>query len=99
MTTFPALEQLFRLYLHEDWADDGDDVWDVIDDYARSDDQAPLLGAEVEVILAAGPTETALRHLVLKRLSSGYAPDEGGLTFREWLTAVAARVEQVLNER
>lgn len=90
-----ALDCLCGLYLHQDWAIDGDTPWDVVDHFVRQEPQlAARLPAEVDEVLSHQPTEEQLWHLVHKKLHCSYMPTVAGWTYRGWLLAVADRVKQ-----
>jgi hypothetical protein len=99
MTEYPAFVQFVSCYLHLDWTYDYDsDVWGAVEDFARSEPRyAPLIGAEIEALLASGRSEHQLRTLIVDELDGQYwLEDDDPQTYRGWLTAVAERVAQIL---
>jgi hypothetical protein len=99
MTAYNALEQFLGGYLNEDWTDEYADAWQAVDDFARSQHGDALhLRREIEGIIRHYPSEDALFTCLL-RLGLGYRIQAGGWTsHREWLLAVADRVEEVLRK-
>ncbi len=96
---YDALEQLLGGYLNEDWTDDYADAWQAVDDFPRSQPSYALrLRREVEDIVAHCTSEQAL-DAQLTRLGLGYRIQADGWTsHREWLLAVADRVDEVLRK-
>jgi hypothetical protein len=93
MSGLQALADLCGLYLHEDWALDGNDPWDVVDKFARDQPQlAQWLPSEIDEVLSHQPTEEQLKHLVHEELVCDYLPTAHGWTYRAWLLAIADRV-------
>ena len=90
------LEQ-FGGYLNEDWADEYADPWQAVDDFVRSQhDDALYLRGAIEEVIRQYPSEDALFARLL-RLGLGYRIQFNGWTsHRDWLLAVAARVDEVL---
>ncbi len=84
-------------YLHEDWADDYPTSWDAIDDFATGEPlHASLLRHEVELAIDKFPADTALAQRLFD-LGLRYCPSaDGWPTYREWLLAVADRVDELL---
>jgi CdiI immunity protein len=99
VTKYQALVQLFGGYLSEDWADEYADPWQAIDDFPRSQPSYALkLRSEIEGIIRQYPSEDALFPPLL-RLGLGYRIQFNGWTsHRDWLLAVADRVEEVLRK-
>jgi hypothetical protein len=99
VTEYEALEQLLGGYLNEDWADDYADPWQAVDDFPRSQPSYALkLRREVGNIIRQYPSENALFARLL-RLGLGYRIQAAGWTsHREWLLAVADRVEEILRK-
>lgn len=97
----PALEHLLEGYFNLDWADDyGGDPMAAVQDFVTGEPQlSPLLAEEIRGLLRSEPSESALRAAVLGEFNCGYDPTEDGMTFREWLTSVAERVEQSLDQQ
>jgi len=94
MTSLPALEQLFGVYLNLDWIDDYADPWRAIEEFATSEPiDAARLPGEVASLLRGSPSESSLRHRILDELGSGYDPDADGWTYEAWLREVVKRVE------
>jgi hypothetical protein len=102
MTARPGLELFLGGYLHQDWFDDyHGDVWGAVEDFARSEpEDAPLIGTEIEALLASGMSEHQLRTLIVDELDGQYwLEDDDPETYRAWLTEVAARVDQILKAK
>jgi CdiI immunity protein len=97
MTEYGSLVQFLGGYLNEDWADDYSDPWDAVDDFARSQHGAALnLRYDIETLLREHPSQDALEDRLI-RLGLGYRIQFHGWTsHREWLLAVADRVDEVL---
>jgi hypothetical protein len=98
MKEFPALEQLFAGHLHEDWADDYVDFLHAIDAFVEGQPSyAPAAPAELSELLAACDSEAALEE-ALSDLGMDYYPlADGWGTYRAWLLAVAARLDEALH--
>ena len=90
----PALAHLAGAYFHQDWGLDAEDEWDVIDDFVRgTPDLAPLLPAEIDLLIAAAVTEDELMtHLDALGCEFTGQARYGG--YRGWLTEVARRVRE-----
>jgi hypothetical protein len=99
MNSYPALENLAQGFLYEDWPFQySNEVMLAVDDFARSQAElGPALLAEIVKILASTPNEEAVAAIV-KECDPTYEPSLDGFTYREWLVAVAARVEKVMGE-
>jgi hypothetical protein len=97
MTEHNPLEQLFGGYLNEDWADEYSDPWQAVDDFVHSQHSYALeLRPAIEDIIREYPSQDALE-IRLIRLGLGYRIQFHGWTsHRDWLLAVADRVEEVL---
>jgi len=95
MSELRALADLFRRYLHEDWAIDGDTPWDVVDEFIGNEPQlAERLPSEIHEVLSQQPTEEQLRQLVHDELICSYLPTADGWTYRAWLSAIADRARR-----
>jgi hypothetical protein len=94
----PALEHLLGAYLHADWRMDYPDSLAAVADFARSEpESAPHLRSEIADLLGRVTEESELHEYLVARLDSWYLPDnDGWRTIREWLLAVADRVDEVL---
>jgi hypothetical protein len=99
VTEYEALEQLLGGYLNEDWTDDYADPWQAVDDFVQSEhSDAVNLRLEITDIIRQYPSEDAL-DAQLTRLGLGYRIQFNGWTsHRDWLLAVADRVEKVLRK-
>jgi CdiI immunity protein len=99
MKHLEALGQLLGGYLHEDWADDYPDLWHAIDDFVDGEPEwAPRLRAHVEQVLNQCPTEQEIQQS-LRELGMVYYPQgDGWNSYRDWLRAVADRVEETLRK-
>jgi contact-dependent growth inhibition (CDI) system CdiI-like immunity protein len=99
MSLKPALRQLLRAYFTQDFPEIYGDPWQVVEAFAREPSLAPMLGSEIDEVLAANPTEPELKHLIIDEYDSSYLPEADGWTYRAWLTEVARRVEEILATR
>lgn len=99
MKQLAALELLLGAYLHEDWADDYPDLWHAVDDFIAGEPQAaPHFSAEAQYVLAHCQSEQEIQ-LTLHNLGMKYyPPGDGWDTYRSWLLAVAAHVEENLHK-
>jgi hypothetical protein len=99
MKQLAALELLLGAYLHEDWADDYPDLWHAVDDFTDGEPQAARhLRADVEQVLSQCQSEQELQHALRQHGIVYYPPGDGWDSYRTWLLAVAARVEQNLHK-
>jgi hypothetical protein len=81
------LSQLFGAYLHQDWQDEYDDVWDAVRDF-RSGTSALRVAAaadQVRRILDVNREEARL-DAIIGRLGIEYDPPKDGWTYLGWLT-------------
>ena len=89
MTT-PALRELMRSYLHQDYDLEGT-VEDNVDLFLADDPElAKKLPEEIDAVLAAGPDDSDL-----ERLADALGAEIGPIppmTYREWLMKIAERV-------
>ena len=83
-------------YLHEDWADDYDDVSDAIRAFALGEPEyAPLVRADIEATVDRCRTEVDLVR-ALRQLGLAYAPvADGWSSQRSWLLAVADDIDRL----
>lgn len=99
MKRLAALKLLLGAYLHEDWADDYPDLWHAVDDFTDGEPQAaPHFRADVEQILGQCDGEQELQQALRQLGIVYYPPGDGWGSYRAWLLAVAARVEQNLRK-
>ncbi len=100
MKDFKALENLLAGYLHEDWRDEYESAWSAIRDFALSEPtHAPALGAEVHDLLErfSDEDDAVVAQFLTSDLGLGYAAEADGWgSYREWLLAVADRVDELL---
>jgi len=91
------LEQFFGGYLNEDWADDYSDPWEAVDDFVHCQPSYALrLRSAIEAIVREYPAQDVLE-IRLIRMGLGYRIQFHGWTsHRDWLMAVADRVDEVL---
>lgn len=84
-------------YLHEDWQETYHDAWLAVEGFVHfEDDYAPLVRNEITEVLDQFQSEADL-HRRLLRLGLGYHPPADGWTsYRDWLLAVADRVDEIL---
>jgi len=84
-------------YLHEDWADDYATARDAIDEFAHAEpDHAPAIRSEVNEVIRRFSSDAELK-VQLRRLGLMYRIQfDGWTSHRDWLLAVADRVEEVL---
>jgi CdiI immunity protein len=99
MKQLEALERFVGVYLHEDWADDYPDLWHAIDDFVDGDPQAaPHIRADVEQLLSQCQSDQEIQRAV-RALGIKYCPPgDGWDSYRAWLLAVAAHVEENLHK-
>ena len=89
-----------QTYLHEDFDDDFRDVWGAVEQFVRDNsEEARRIRGEVSELLATVSAESELKHVIYRELGSAYNPAVHGWTFRDWLAAVADRVDGILNAR
>jgi hypothetical protein len=98
MKQLPALELLLVAYLHEDWADDYPDIWHAVDDFSEGEPRAAHIRADVNQILTECQSEKEIQQTLRALGISYYPPGDGWESYRSWLLAVAARVEQNLHK-
>lgn len=98
MSRFPALEQLFSGHLHEDWADDYVDFLHAIDGFVEGQPSyAAAAPGELVELLTECDSEAVLEQ-ALSDLGMDYYPlGDGWETYRAWLLAVAARLDEALH--
>jgi hypothetical protein len=96
----PALAHLAGAYFHLDWAEEFDNEWTAVDAFAKgSADLAPGLPREVDQLLTDCPTDADVSAYLCSIGSALTGPEDGG-SAREWLRAIARRVEDSLaNDR
>jgi len=92
-----AVEQFVTCYVHQAWPDLYVDLWDAVADFVELEPGlAPSFRSEVELLVSTRD-ERELRELLLDRWDSGYLAEGAGWTYREWLMAVADRVDALLD--
>ena len=97
MRKYEELCQLMGGYLHEDFAEEFGSPWNAVDSFVDgSPDWAPLVSSQIREILASVTSEEDLAQVVHHVLGSAYSVTADGWTYREWLEAVANRVEEAL---
>jgi len=92
MTGYPALNLLVTRYLNQTWDLRYSSAWDAVVDFSAREEIARQLADEVSTLLLQNLTEDELEMFLVGRLDSGFHPYEDGLSVRDWLTAVAARM-------
>ena len=99
MTDFKALEILLGGYLHEDWADDYPTALQAIDEFTHAEpDHAPQIRADVDEVVRRFGSEAELA-VQLRKLGLVYRIQfDGWTSHRDWLLAVADRVEEILRK-
>lgn len=99
MKRFAALELLLGAYLHEDWADDYPDLWHAVDDFTDGEPYAaPRFRSDVRDALDQCHTEQEIEQLLDKLGMVYHPPGDGWDSYRAWLLAVAAHVEENLHK-
>ena len=99
MKHLPALELFLGGYLHEDWADDYPDLWHAVDDFTDGEPYAaPRFCSDVQQVLDQCHTEQEIEQLLDKLHMVYHPPGDGWDSYRAWLLAVAAHVEQNLHK-
>src|SRR5947209_4608918 len=100
MTGFGSLQLLLAGYLHEDFPDDYGDAWGAVEAFALNEpEDPPRIRDDVTKLLATVSSEEEVRRVVLDDLGSYYLAEADGWTYREWLQAVADRVDELLQSR
>jgi hypothetical protein len=99
MKRLEALRTLLDCYLHEDWVDDYPDLWHAVDDFIDGEpDWAPRFNVDVQQLLGECQTEQEIERR-LDQLGMVYNPlGDGWDSYRAWLLAVAAHVEDALHK-
>lgn len=95
--TEKALDRLIGTYLYQSFTDEYRDAWAAVEDFALSEfAYASLLRCDVNKVLARYSAELELDQY-LDHLGLGYHPPADGWTsYRDWLLAVADRVDEIL---
>lgn len=99
MIELESSDNLLAGYLSEDWDNDYSDPWAAVEDFVRSEPlHAPLVRRDIATLLQQTGSDADL-HSRLRVLGLGYQPlnDEFN-TYRQWLLAVADRVDQLLGQ-
>jgi hypothetical protein len=100
MTDFESLRLLLAGYLHEDFHDDYGDAWGAVDAFALNEpEDPPHVREDVTRLLATVSSEQEVRRIVLDDFGSCYLAEVDGWTYREWLQAVADRVDEILQSK
>jgi hypothetical protein len=86
----PEISQL-AAYLHQDWADEYDDVWEAVRDFCsdQSADEVRRSADQVHMLLESELDEKQLMDATVK-LGIYYYPPGVGLSYREWLRDLEA---------
>ena len=99
MKRLEALQTLLDCYLHEDWADDYPDLWHAVDDFTDGEPQAaPHIRADVDQVLNQCQHDLEIQQMVRQLGIKYYPPGDGWDSYRAFLLAVAAHVEQHLHK-
>jgi hypothetical protein len=99
MKQFPALEQLFGGHLHEDWADDYADFLQAVDAFVEYQPSfAPAAPGELAELLAECDSDAVLKRSLADLGLVYYPLADGWGTYRDWLLAVADRLDQALHK-
>jgi hypothetical protein len=99
MKHLAALELFLGGYLHEDWADDYPDLWHAVDDFSDGEPQAaPHIRTDVDHVLTQCRSEEEIQRTVRALGIKYYPPGDGWDSYRAWLLAVAAHVEENLHK-
>lgn len=98
MKRYPALEQLFGGYLHEDWAEDYADFLHAIDAFVENEPSyAPAAPSESARLLGECATDEILEQRLDDLGLVYYPPGLGWSSYRSWVLAVAARLDEALH--
>lgn len=86
---------MLAAYLHEDWPEEYDgDVWRAVEDFAASEPKSIVDSVHRQVrILLEHINEQAARELI-SQARIAYRPPADGYTYRGWLVALAAFLEE-----
>jgi hypothetical protein len=85
--------------LHEDWADDYPDLWHAVTDFIDGEPEGgPRIAGEIAQVLADCNTEAALERALLGLGMIYHPPGDEWESYRAFLLAVAAHVEQNLHK-
>ncbi len=97
MTEFHSLNTFLGGYLNEDCFDEYGTPWRAVEAFVRHEPEyAPLLRSEIVAFTSPITSEAALKHCLI-RMGLGYAAEADGWgSYREWLLAVADRVDELL---
>jgi len=98
MNGLNALHHLMAAYLNEDWYYDYGEPWAAVEAFVQDEpEHAPALPADIRRLLAESDSESDIEQQ-LDTFGLGYAATTAGWqSYREWLFAVANRVEELLH--
>lgn len=98
MKDLKALSTLIGGYVNQDWPEEYDDPWAAVERFVQWEpDYAPHLRADIAWLTAQYPSDQDVE-TVLDRMALGYAAtNDGWSSYREWLLAVADRVDELLH--
>jgi hypothetical protein len=84
-------------YLHEDWADDYESAWQGVEHFVQSEPaDARRLRAGIESVVRVSGSELQLEDRLFDAGLRYQPSDDGWGSYREWLLAVADRVDELL---
>jgi CdiI immunity protein len=88
MSDYPTLSYFVGGWLNQDWVEDYDTVWDVVNGFlADEPGKADELRADVHRLVLEGRSDDELKDLLVYEMQCGYYPPGDGLTYSTWLAA------------
>lgn len=95
MQDFPALENFFSAYFHQDWAVEHGSADAVLSYFLDQEDDAEIANVRDDLArLAALDLDDATLAARFRALGSEYDPTRDGVSPRAWLQAVVSRFQR-----
>lgn len=92
MSDFPALENFFSAYFHQDWRAEHDAPDTVVSHFLDSEDDEQVAEVRTELArLSAQDLDEAALAARLRALGSEYDPTLDGRSWRDWLATLRER--------
>jgi hypothetical protein len=86
-TEFPALEQFFGAYFHQDWDNEFESFQDAVSAYRTGEPQETLWTARKELVeLMQKDLDEGSFADAIHRLGCYYDPASEGMTYRDWIS-------------